>query len=112
NAAMPCSLQIHQNYFLHGFSEVPDVPASHGCIRVLNAQALYNWATVGTTVVVKGRWDSLRVPIRLTKSNTYRAVRPTPADLGYGPPAPTMSAAPVAPAAAYMTTARPVSVTR
>ena len=106
NAPMPCSLQIHQNYFLHGFSEVPDVPASHGCIRVLNAQALYNWATVGTSVVVKGRWDSLRAPIRLTRSNTSRAVRATPADLGYAPALSTATYVPTVPAL------RPVSVTR
>jgi lipoprotein-anchoring transpeptidase ErfK/SrfK len=59
NAPMPYSVQFAGNYFIHGFSSVPSYPASHGCIRVpLNgeAQAFYNWVSVGTPVVVTGRW--------------------------------------------------------
>jgi len=35
---------------------VPNYPASHGCIRMENgfAQKMYNWAHVGTPVVVRG----------------------------------------------------------
>ncbi len=35
---------------------VPNYPASHGCIRMENgfAQKMYNWATVGTPVLIKG----------------------------------------------------------
>ena len=32
NAPMPYSVRFHGNYYLHGFSVVPDYPASHGCI--------------------------------------------------------------------------------
>ncbi len=59
NAPMPYSVQFAGNYFIHGFSSVPSYPASHGCIRVpLNgeAQAFYNWVSVGTPVVVTGQW--------------------------------------------------------
>jgi hypothetical protein len=35
---------------------VPNYPASHGCIRMENgfAQRMYNWADVGTPVIVRG----------------------------------------------------------
>jgi len=35
---------------------VPNYPASHGCIRMENgfAQKMYNWATVGTPIVIRG----------------------------------------------------------
>ena len=35
---------------------VPNYPASHGCIRMENgfAQKMYNWATVGTPVIIRG----------------------------------------------------------
>jgi hypothetical protein len=35
---------------------VPNYPASHGCIRMENgfAQKMYNWAHVGTPVIIKG----------------------------------------------------------
>jgi len=59
NAPMPYSVQIAGNYFIHGFSYVPDYPASHGCIRLpLDGEAewFYHWATPGTPVAVTGRW--------------------------------------------------------
>ncbi len=35
---------------------VPNYPASHGCIRMENgfAQKMYNWASVGTPVIIRG----------------------------------------------------------
>lgn len=58
NAPMPWSVQISGNIFIHGYSEVPDFPASHGCIRLpLNegnpAKFFYEWIDVGTSVLVK-----------------------------------------------------------
>ena len=56
NAPMPYSVQLAGNYFIHGFSSVPNFPASHGCIRlpVDNARELYNWIDHGTPVAIVG----------------------------------------------------------
>ncbi|MCB1205091.1 MAG: L,D-transpeptidase [Verrucomicrobiae bacterium] len=55
NAPMPWSVQVHGHIFIHGFSSVPDYPASHGCIRVPvtgnnPAKRFYNWVEVGTPI--------------------------------------------------------------
>lgn len=34
DAKMPYSVQIRGDYVIHGYSSVPDYPASHGCVRV------------------------------------------------------------------------------
>lgn len=57
NAPMPWSVQIHGHVFIHGFTSVPDYPASHGCIRLpLNegnpARFFYEWVDNGTPVRV------------------------------------------------------------
>jgi len=56
NAPMPYSVQIAGNYFIHGFSSVPNYPASHGCIRVPigTAREFYNWVDHGTPVSIVG----------------------------------------------------------
>ena len=56
NAPMPYSVQFAGNYFIHGFSSVPNYPASHGCIRVPlgPAQQFYNWVDYGTPVRIVG----------------------------------------------------------
>ena len=43
-------IALHEGY-------TPNYPASHGCIRVAKgfAKKLYNWARVGTRVIIKGR---------------------------------------------------------
>ena len=61
NAPMPYSVQVSGNYFIHGFSSVPNRPASHGCIRVPltganPAKLFYEWVDVGTPVHIVGRW--------------------------------------------------------
>ncbi|HEY1051844.1 MAG TPA: L,D-transpeptidase [Prosthecobacter sp.] len=58
NAPMPWSVQINGNVFIHGFDEVPDYPASHGCIRMPldggnPARFFYEWVDTGTPVVVR-----------------------------------------------------------
>jgi lipoprotein-anchoring transpeptidase ErfK/SrfK len=62
NAPMPYSVQISGNYFIHGFSSVPNWPASHGCIRLpLNAApAFYNWVEPGTPISVTGKWAGMK----------------------------------------------------
>ncbi len=55
NAPMPWSIQVTGHIFIHGFSSVPNYPASHGCIRVPLAGAnpakfLYEWIDIGTPV--------------------------------------------------------------
>ena len=56
NAPMPYSVQIAGNYFIHGFSSVPNYPASHGCIRVPigTARQFYDWVSPGTPVDIVG----------------------------------------------------------
>lgn len=58
NAPMPWSVQINGNVFIHGFTEVPSYPASHGCIRMPldggnPARFFYEWVDTGTPVVVR-----------------------------------------------------------
>lgn len=55
NAPMPWSVQVSGHIFIHGFTEVPNYPASRGCIRVpltgMNpAKRFYNWVDVGTPI--------------------------------------------------------------
>lgn len=59
NAPMPWSVQVSGHIFVHGFSSVPDYPASHGCIRLpLNginpARFFYEWVDVGTPIRIAG----------------------------------------------------------
>ena len=59
NAPMPYSVHLAGNYFIHGFSSVPDRPASHGCIRVPltggnPARQFYDWVHPGTPVDIVG----------------------------------------------------------
>lgn len=57
NAPMPWSVQINGNVFIHGFTSVPNYPASHGCIRVPldggnPARFFYEWIDNGSPVHV------------------------------------------------------------
>lgn len=57
NAPMPWSVQISGNIFIHGFTVVPDYPASHGCIRLPldggnPARFFYEWIDLGTPVQI------------------------------------------------------------
>ncbi|HBJ82622.1 MAG TPA: hypothetical protein DDZ88_01850 [Verrucomicrobiales bacterium] len=57
NAPMPWSVQINGHVFIHGFTSVPNYPASHGCIRVPltdgnPANFFYEWVLNGTPVSV------------------------------------------------------------
>ncbi len=57
NAPMPWSVQIYGNVFIHGFTSVPNYPASHGCIRVPldggnPAKFFYEWIDDGSPVHV------------------------------------------------------------
>lgn len=61
NAPMPYSLHLEGNYFIHGYTHVPDHPASYGCIRLplVNgnpAKTFYEWAEIGTPVIIRGQW--------------------------------------------------------
>ncbi len=61
NAPMPFSVQINGNYFIHGFSSVPNYPASHGCVRVPltgdnPAKRFFEWVETGTPIEVIGEW--------------------------------------------------------
>jgi hypothetical protein len=56
-APMPWSVQIRGHVFVHGFSSVPDHPASHGCIRLPltegnPARFFFEWVDNGTPVKV------------------------------------------------------------
>lgn len=57
NAPMPWSVQVNGHIFIHGFSQVPDYPASHGCIRMPltggnPARFFYEWVERGTPVSI------------------------------------------------------------
>ena len=57
NAPMPWSVQVHGHVFIHGFTSVPNYPASHGCIRVPltgrnPAKFFYEWVNRGTPIRV------------------------------------------------------------
>jgi lipoprotein-anchoring transpeptidase ErfK/SrfK len=70
NAPMPYSVQFAGNYFIHGFSSVPDRPASHGCIRMPlsgEAQQFYSWVNEGTPVTVTGQWGRQPVGEKLRR---------------------------------------------
>ena len=61
NAPMPFSIHLRGHYFIHGFSFVPDYPASHGCIRLPlrngnPARRFYQWVDIGTPVIIRGEW--------------------------------------------------------
>ncbi len=61
NAPMPWSVQVHGHFFIHGFSYVPDYPASHGCIRLPAsgdnpAKRFYEWVERDTPVTITGDW--------------------------------------------------------
>lgn len=58
NAPMPWSVQINGHIFVHGYTSVPNYPASHGCVRMpLNegnpAKFFYEWVQTGSPVSVK-----------------------------------------------------------
>jgi len=59
NAPMPFSVQFDGNFFIHGFSSVPDYPASHGCVRLPlqngNAERFFDWVDPGTPIDIIGR---------------------------------------------------------
>jgi lipoprotein-anchoring transpeptidase ErfK/SrfK len=62
-APMPWSVQVHGDIFIHGFTSVPNRPASHGCIRMPLTQGnpakyFYDWVDIGTPVKIQGRWTN------------------------------------------------------
>ncbi len=56
-AKMPYMLRITWSGIALHEGYTPNYPASHGCIRVAKgfAKKLYEWATVGTRVIIKGK---------------------------------------------------------
>jgi hypothetical protein len=57
NAPMPWSVQVTGHVFIHGFSSVPNYPASHGCIRMPldegnPARFFYEWVDKGTPITI------------------------------------------------------------
>jgi len=61
HAPMPWSVHIVGNVFIHGYSQVPDYPASHGCIRMPlcgdnPAKRFYDWVEIGVPVTIIGHW--------------------------------------------------------
>lgn len=57
NAPMPWSVQINGHVFIHGFTSVPNYPASHGCIRLPldegnPAKFIFEWIDNGSPVRV------------------------------------------------------------
>ena len=62
NAPMPYSVEVTGNVFIHGFTYVPNRPASHGCIRVPldgdnPAKRFYEWVETDTPIEISGHWE-------------------------------------------------------
>lgn len=62
NAPMPYSVQVVGDIFIHGFTSVPNHPASHGCIRLPldggnPAKRFYEWIETGTPIEIIGQWE-------------------------------------------------------
>jgi lipoprotein-anchoring transpeptidase ErfK/SrfK len=62
NSPMPWSVQVDGDVFIHGYSSVPESPASHGCIRMHldgtnPAKWFYGWVDLGTPITVQGAWE-------------------------------------------------------
>ena len=55
DAPMPWAVHVTGNVFIHG-GNVPDYPASHGCVRLPAdaAEWFYNWVEPGTVVKIQG----------------------------------------------------------
>lgn len=55
DAPMPWAVHVTGNVFIHG-GNVPDYPASHGCVRLPSdaAEWFYNWVEPGTVVRIQG----------------------------------------------------------
>ena len=71
NAPMPFSVQVNGHIFIHGFTEVPMWPASHGCIRVPlagnnPAAEFFAWAEPGMPIVISGQWAGPPKPAKNT----------------------------------------------
>ncbi len=69
NVAMPWSVQIVGNVFIHGFKSVPGRAASSGCIRLPlsggnPAQWFYHWVEPGTSVQIGGKWPAGAIPAK------------------------------------------------
>ncbi len=77
NAPMPYSMQFSNHYFIHGFSSVPNYPASHGCVRmpIGNAQRLFNWATPGTPVTVGNKQSGARKKMAATTPRKVKVIK-------------------------------------
>lgn len=55
NAPMPWAVQVDGDVFIHGYKDVPDYPASHGCIRMPltggnAARWFFEWVERGTPI--------------------------------------------------------------
>ena len=52
--AMYYSVYFQGGYATHGYSSVPDYPASHGCVRnpIPNSKHIYDWIDLGDTIYI------------------------------------------------------------
>jgi lipoprotein-anchoring transpeptidase ErfK/SrfK len=80
NAPMPYSVQVNGNYFIHGFTSVPDRPASHGCIRVPltgenPAKLFFEWVEPGTPIEITGEWSPPPPPPKPVRQKPAAAPR-------------------------------------
>jgi lipoprotein-anchoring transpeptidase ErfK/SrfK len=50
------TVYFHGGYAIHGYSSVPNYPASHGCLRefIADARTVYNWVRLGDRIYVYG----------------------------------------------------------
>lgn len=55
DAPMPWAVHVTGNVFIHGSANVPNYPASHGCVRLPGdaAEWFYKWVEPGTVVTIR-----------------------------------------------------------
>jgi lipoprotein-anchoring transpeptidase ErfK/SrfK len=60
NSPMPWAMSLNKLYAIHA-GELPGYPDSHGCVRLSDkdAEELYNWAEIGTSVWIIRSLESL-----------------------------------------------------
>lgn len=62
NSPMPFSVQLRGGYFVHGYTSVPNYPASHGCIRMPltgknAAKYFFEWVDKGSAISIRYDWS-------------------------------------------------------
>ena len=55
--SMPYAMNFYRGFYIH-VGDLPGHPASHGCVRMIYAEAkkLYQWVGIGTRVIIENKY--------------------------------------------------------